>query len=58
MSYGQRVVAILCVFFGLVIAMSVYVVMASREFASDDLHVGKGSVKFPPQTHDGPKGGR
>lgn len=49
MTYGQRVLAILAIFFGVVFAANGYFVALSREWAADDLRVGHGHSKFPPQ---------
>lgn len=49
MTYGQRVVAILCVFFGVVLAVNVHFVQVAQQWASDDMRVGHGHSKFPPQ---------
>lgn len=49
MSYKLRVFALLGLFFALTVGSSVVLVMASREFASDELHVGEGKSNFPPQ---------
>lgn len=54
MTYGQRVVAILVVFFGVVLAANVYFVKLSSEWASDDMRVGHGHSKFPPQVMKDP----
>jgi hypothetical protein len=49
MTYGHRVLAILLTFFAVVVAANGYFIHLASEWASDDLHVGKGYSKFPPQ---------
>jgi hypothetical protein len=49
MTYGQRVIAILVVFLTLGFAASGVLVHISTQWASDDMKVGKGYSKFPPQ---------
>ena len=49
MTYGQRAAALLIAFFMLSLGASGYLVYASVQFASDDMKVGKGHSKFPPQ---------
>lgn len=49
MSYGHRVTALLIVFFAAVLTANGFLIHVSRPWASDELHVGKGHSKFPPQ---------
>ena len=49
MTYGQRATALLIVFFIAMLGASGYLVYAAAQFASDDMKVGKGHSKFPPQ---------
>jgi hypothetical protein len=60
MTYGQRATALLIVFFVAMLGASGYLVVAASQFASDDMKVGKGHSKFPPQApmpSNSPKGG-
>jgi hypothetical protein len=49
MTYGHRVFAALFAFFALVLVANGYLIRVAGEWASDDMHVGKGYSKFPPQ---------
>jgi hypothetical protein len=49
MSYGHRVIALLILFLATGFGASGYLVVVSQQWASDDMKVGKGHSKFPPQ---------
>ena len=49
MTYGQRVVALLVTFFIGVLGVNIYMVVVATQWASDDMRVGHGHSKFPPQ---------
>lgn len=53
MSYGLRVKVILGIFFAVVLGVNGYFVHLSHEWASDDMRVGHGHSKFPPQVMKG-----
>jgi hypothetical protein len=60
MTYGQRAAALLIAFFVLMVGASGYLVYAASYYASDDMKVGKGHSKFPPQVPNpsgAPRGG-
>lgn len=52
MTYRARVFAMLGLFFVAVLAANGFLLHLARDFASEDLHVGQGHSKFPPQILD------
>lgn len=49
MTYGQRVVAVLVTFLALTSVAAGFLVHTANQWASDDMKVGKGYSRFPPQ---------
>lgn len=52
MTYGWRVAVLGAAFSLLVLGANGWLIMTARDWASDDMHVGKGHSGFPPQSRE------